>query len=98
MPGVAILRILARSKDARRTDKADYLSRRRPYVYRTQAPSRPIGADRRVVRQISRPKSLRKSGRQEYSHINVLLSAVLGTFFTGHFPSRIKMPAMIARR
>src|SRR4051812_42906474 len=52
MPCVAILRILARVKDAGRTDKADHLSRRRTYVHRPEAPGRPTGTDHGVVRRI----------------------------------------------
>src|SRR5206468_1206298 len=52
MSCVAVLRILARAKDARCANAAHHLSRRRPPLHRTQAPGRSNGADHRVVRQI----------------------------------------------
>src|SRR5437667_2322782 len=52
MSRVAVLRILARVKNAKRPHEADCLSRRRPPLHRTQAPGRSNGADHRVVRQI----------------------------------------------
>src|SRR5437660_9320978 len=52
MSRVAVLRILARVKNAKRPHEADCLSRRRPPLHRIQAPGRSNGADHRVVRQI----------------------------------------------
>src|SRR2546426_7390082 len=52
MSFVAVLRILARFKDARRADAAHRVSRRRPSFHETGEPGRSNGSDGRMVRQI----------------------------------------------
>src|SRR6266498_976316 len=52
MPCVAVLRILARFKDARRPDATYRLSRRRSSLSGPKASGRSIGSDRGMVRQI----------------------------------------------
>src|SRR5439155_16564722 len=52
MPRSAIVRILARLKNARRTHQAHHLCWRRPSFHRTKAPGGSNGTDGRVVRQI----------------------------------------------
>src|SRR5207245_5566963 len=84
MSRVAVLRILARVKNAKRPHEADCLSRRRPPLHRTQAPGRSNGADHRVVQQIFEalmPKHLvistsgnpdsnsRRMGRVAFEHL-----------------------------
>ena len=56
-------------KTLRRADKADRVSRRRPYVHRTQAPGRSAGADRRVVRPIFEITMLLSSSLTAFSAI-----------------------------
>src|SRR5207245_4601556 len=84
MSRVAVLRILARVKNAKRPHEADCLSRRRPPRHRIQAPGRSNGADHRVVQQIFEalmPKHLvistsgnpdsnsRRMGRVAFEHL-----------------------------
>src|SRR5437764_10168784 len=52
MAGSAVLRVLARFKDAWCADTTHHLPRRRPHVHQTRASVRSIGSDSPMVRQI----------------------------------------------
>src|SRR5436190_21524982 len=84
MPCVAVLRILARVENPWCADTAGHLPRRRPFLHRTEEPSRPDGSNCRLVRQILEgvmPKHLvistsgnpdsnsRRMGRTAFAHL-----------------------------